>query len=175
MPQQGTVFVKVSGDEFQSKAFFKWLEQFKGSKAVVICVGGGTQINEAFAREGLPDDTPHGPMGRETKNYREYHLARKVLERNQQMLKQYLIQHKLHSFRVIIPMLTLGNELVHVNADQMVRNAYIGFERTFVITTPDRVENKKSEFRDILEFSQPGYKPRLEIVGLEVKALASAV
>lgn len=48
------IFVKVSGDEYLNPAFRTWIKELSERSWVVICVGGGTQINEEFARADFP-------------------------------------------------------------------------------------------------------------------------
>jgi acetylglutamate kinase len=114
---------------------------------VVICVGGGTQINEAFKKAGLDVGT-HGPLGRETKSFRERQLARDILEENQARLQDRLAKERIVA-TVIIPVLDVGSVLCHVNGDQFVRTVYLGFDNLFIVTTPDRIEKKKLEFADL--------------------------
>lgn len=139
-----TAFVKVSGDLCTSEEFIAGLAKLCKNFFVVVCVGGGTQINEAFREAGIKTGT-HGPMGRETKSFIERQLARDILERNQVELQDLLAEQGIVA-TVMIPVLDIGSVLCHVNGDQMLRTAYLGFDRLFVVTTPDRREKKQKEF-----------------------------
>jgi len=140
-------FVKVSGDEFRNRAFLEWVRKLCGEYWVVICVGGGTQINEAFETQGFPVK-PHGPMGREMDSFPERQLHRDTLERNQVELQDLLHDMGI-SAAIEIPYIMLGNVLCPVNGDEMVHAAYLGFHQLFVVTTPERLEKKKAQFADL--------------------------
>lgn len=142
-----TAFVKVSGDLCSSQEFIAGISKLARQFFVVICVGGGTQINEAFEKAGIKTG-PHGPLGRETRTFKERQLARDILEQNQAELQDALAAQGIVA-TVTIPVLEIGSVLCHVNGDQMVRTVYLGFDRIFVITTKDRIEKKKKEFQDL--------------------------
>ncbi|HMP67452.1 MAG TPA: hypothetical protein PKA60_01760 [Candidatus Paceibacterota bacterium] len=138
------LFVKVSGDLSRSVNFIEYLRVVTRDYFTVICVGGGTQINEAFSKMGIVP-SPHGQMGRELPSFELRQIARDVLEKNQSDLQDTLASLGINAV-VIIPVLDLGSVLCHVNGDEMVKTAYIGFDQLVVITTEDRVERKITEF-----------------------------
>ncbi|OGG72790.1 hypothetical protein A3A38_03590 [Candidatus Kaiserbacteria bacterium RIFCSPLOWO2_01_FULL_53_17] len=147
MPRRSNVFIKVSGDEYLNPKFQEWIRELNQTSWVVICVGGGTQINEEFVRRGIPTQQ-HGPMGRETETFAERQIARDILEINQADLEDQLAEMGIHVV-VTIPVVSIGEVLCHVNGDQMVRTAYLGFDSLYVVTTPERVEKKKSQFTNL--------------------------
>ncbi len=152
------IFVKVSGDEFLNPRFQKWIKRLRKGAWVVICIGGGTQINTELQKRGY-ELTQHGPLGRETKTFEERQIARDVLERNQMEFEDQLDMMNV-SATVIIPVLTLGGVLCHVNGDQMVRTAYVSYDKLYVITTCERLKKKRAEFADlpkveVLAFPEP--------------------
>jgi acetylglutamate kinase len=138
------LFVKVSGDLCLKESFLAYLRTITRDYFTVICVGGGTQINETLLKRGIQPG-PHGPMGRELNSFKLRQVARDVLEENQSRLQDKLADLGIVAV-VIIPVLDLGSVLCHVNGDEMVRTAYIGFDHLVVITTKDRVEKKAGEF-----------------------------
>ncbi len=73
-------FIKISGDML-SNDVLHWIKELSQKYFVVVCVGGGTQINEAFVVAGLPV-REFGPLGRETESLEEKQLARDILEKN---------------------------------------------------------------------------------------------
>lgn len=150
------LFIKVSGDMCDQTNFFNYLKEMATKFFTVICVGGGTQINDALAERGI-EAGPHGPMGRELPNFELRQLARDVLEKNQCRLQDKLAILGIRAV-VIIPTLEIGSVLCHVNGDQMVRTAYIGFDKLVVITTTERVEKKSKEFSSL---------PKVEVIGLD--------
>ncbi len=141
------VFVKISGDEYLNPGFRDWVRELSQTSSVVVCVGGGTQINEEFERRGW-ELKPHGPMGRESENFEQRQVARDVLEMNQCRLQDYLAEEGIH-VAVVIPVLDIGTVLCPVNGDLMVRNAYLGYDRLYVVTTPDRLKKKRPEFAEL--------------------------
>lgn len=72
--------IKLSGDVLVlDDSTLSWLRKLTGEYFVVLCVGGGTQINKAFEDAGFPIGK-FGPLGRETRTFEERQLARDVLE-----------------------------------------------------------------------------------------------
>lgn len=150
------LFVKVSGDLCFSPSFIDYLRITTRDYFTVICVGGGTQINETLAERGI-EPGPHGPMGRELNSFELRQVARDVLEENQSRLQETLATLGISAV-VIIPVLDLGSVLCHVNGDEMVRAAYIGFDHLVVITTEDRALKKAGEFSRL---------SKVEVIGLK--------
>jgi len=142
MPRK-TAFVKVSGDLCTSEDFIKKLKELCEEFFVVVCVGAGTQINNIFTKRGI-GVCKHGPLGRETRSFKERQLARDTLEENQAELQDLLADRKIVA-TVIIPVIDVGSVLCHINGDQMVKTAYLGFDYLFVVTTPERHKQKESE------------------------------
>ena len=146
-PARKKTFIKVSGDEYLNPAFRTWIKQLSKESWVVICVGGGTQINEEFARRGFPVK-PHGPLGRETDTFEERQVQRDVLEMNQTALQDWLAKEGVFA-AVEIPFVMSGTVHCPVNGDQMLRTVYLGFDELFVVTTPERVESKQDMFAEL--------------------------
>src|SRR4051812_11835390 len=109
-------FVKVSGDEYLNPEFREWIKGLSASSWVVICIGGGTQINEEFARRGFPVKK-HGPMGREMETFEERQVQRDVLEVNQETLQDWLAAEGIFA-AIKIPAVTIGTVLCPVNGDE---------------------------------------------------------
>ena len=84
-------------------------------------------------------------MGRETKIFKERQIQRDVLEANQEKLQNWLLKNNIFA-TVEIPVLTIGTVLCPVNGDQMVRTVYLGFDKLYVVTSPDRVADKELMF-----------------------------
>ena len=116
--------------------------------SLVVLIGGGTQINEAFRKAGLK--VQFGPLGRITKSLVEKQLARSVLEKNQAIV-QDLLDKKGISARVIIPVEEVASVLCHVNGDIKVLSAYNGFDKIFMLTTKDKVKKKKAWLEHLAE------------------------
>jgi len=107
--------IKLSGDVIQEKVL-AWIGKLAKDYFIVLCVGGGTQINTAFIKAGFTVGI-HGPLGRETKNLAERQLARDVLEKNQAELQDRLAAIGVQA-AVVIPVVEVGTVLCHVNGDQ---------------------------------------------------------
>ena len=135
--------VKISGDVLSDK-IFNWIKSLTSEYFVVLCVGGGTQINEAFAKAELPIGK-FGPLGRETNSFQERQLARNVLEQNQVEVQDGLAAIGVQA-SVVIPVLDIGTVLCHVNGDQFVLADYHGFDIIYVVTTLGRTEEKEQLF-----------------------------
>jgi hypothetical protein len=150
------IFVKVSGDLFFQPDFLKWLAEITENNKVVVCIGGGGQINDAFAKKGWPIKK-HGPLGREAENYEQKKVAKNVLKNNQRIFKR-LIEKAGINAKVIIPVLHLNGVMCHVNGDVFIKTFYLGFDELYVVTTEERVEAKKKDFDNL---------PKIQVVGFE--------
>ncbi len=131
--------IKVSGNLLKNKKVIEWIKKIDKKYSIVILIGGGEQISEAFKKKGWK--IKFGPLGRITKTLEEKQLARDILEKNQAQV-QDMLDEKGISARVIIPVLDIATVLCHVNGDIEVLAAYNGFDKIFVLTLKKNVENK---------------------------------
>lgn len=149
------IFVKVSGDVVTNAQFRAWVTQLATTAHVVVCVGGGTAITKALTNAGyVSQDKPpvFGPLGRELATFAERKLARDVLEDQQQELQDALAAEGTHVL-VEMPVLSIGTVLCHINGDTMVETVYLGFDELYVVTTPERQENKQAQFAHLPKVS----------------------
>ena len=137
-------FIKISGDMLSNNDVLGWIKKLSQEYFIVVCVGGGTQINGAFIEAGLPVGK-FGPLGRETASLKEKQLARDMLEKNQAEIQDRLADLSVYA-SVVIPVIEIGTVLCHVNGDQFIFTAYRGFDILYVVTTNDRLEKKKAFF-----------------------------
>lgn len=135
--------IKLSGDVIQGN-LLAWIGGLARDRFVVVCAGGGTQINQAFAKAGFSVGV-HGPLGRETKTLAERQLARDVLEQNQAEIQDRLAEAGIQA-TVVVPVLEIGTVLCHINGDQFVLSAYHGFDEIYVVTASERKAKKKKFF-----------------------------
>ena len=150
------IFVKVSGDLFNSPDFLKELKVIElHSLYLAICVGGGTQINAALVQAGF-ELGEHGPLGRGLRTTEERRIAKGVLYKNCTELKNLLDTASVTA-ELLVPIFESGPVMCHVNGDQYVRTMYNGFDRLYIFTTNDRVAKKVREFENL---------PKVRIVGL---------
>ncbi len=126
---------------------------------VVLVVGGGTQINQAFERREWHDLVvkKHGPMGRELDTFEQKQVARDILEENQAKLQDALAEKGLN-VTVVIPVIEVGSVLCHMNGDEYIRAAYLGFDELCVITTPERRKNKAADFAHLSKVKVMSFK-----------------
>ena len=110
-----TAFVKVSGDLVLRDDVIAWLKWQSETEHyfLVICIGGGSQINDAFKSKGYPVE--FGPLGRETKTFEERQLARDILETNQAEIQDLLAEQGIQA-TVIIPVLDIGSVSIKHNS-----------------------------------------------------------
>ena len=154
-----TCFVKLSGDTFSDEVF-AWVELLGACYfKVVVCVGGGTQINEAFKQAGFPL-RKYGPFGRET-SPEEAQLALKVLKRNRARVQRRLKKLGIQNVHVVIPVRKIGGELCHINGDDFTIAAFHGFDILYIVTTAERLEAKICHFKNL----QEGGSEKIVIVG----------
>ncbi|MFA6257688.1 MAG: hypothetical protein WC671_01605 [Candidatus Paceibacterota bacterium] len=140
------LFVKVSGSVFLLPEFINWVAEISIGYKIVICVGGGTQIKHEFMRRGW-DTGKFGPLGRETQqNSEQYWIAREILEDNKKKLEELLRIAGVDNFVVEIPMINIGKSYRHINGDQYILAAYLGFHVLYIATLVKRVEAKKQQF-----------------------------
>ena len=147
------VFVKISGDLIKRSDVLEWIRSLSIDHFVVVCSGGGTQINKAFEEKGIL--TVFGPLGREIERFEDRQLARELLERNQGEIQDLLWESNIPA-AVVIPVLDIGSVLCHVNGDIFVLAAYLGFDRLYVLTLEERVAKKREEFKAY---------PKIEVIG----------
>lgn len=137
-------FIKISGDMLENYKILNWIKELNKKYFVVVCVGGGTQINEAFAEAGFPV-REFGSLGRETFSLQEKQLARDILEKNKAKLQNYLAVMGVY-VAVVIPVIEIGTVLCHVNGDEFILTAYHGFDILYLVSTEDRLKEKTRQF-----------------------------
>lgn len=159
MAPRRNILVKVSGDESKNPDFLNWIKLLDTRSYVVLCVGGGTQINQKLAEHGIDPAKPHGPLGRELESFELRQVARDVLELNQRDLEDQLADLGTH-VHVDIPVIDFGGVLCHVNGDQLVRTVYLGFDELYVVTTPEREEKKRADFAGLSKVKVISFIPQ---------------
>lgn len=158
-------FVKVSGNLLENEEVLEWLREHGKKYYLVICIGGGEQINEAFREKGF--EIKFGPLGRITNSLAERQLARDVLEQNEAII-QDMLDEKGISARVLIPVDDVAGVLCHVNGDIKLLSAYLGYDKLFLLTPKDRVEKKELWLKDVakvFEVIEKGDLDKIEVIG----------
>lgn len=150
--------IKMSGDiNILKQEVILWVkEQYQKYPILTICIGGGTQINEAFRNVGFPI-RKFGPLGRETTE-EEAVLALDILEKNRKLWNKKLSEMGM-IVNVEIPAkkievyhhddsgkIQIKTIICHINGDQYVQTFYHGYDVIYIVTTPERVEEKTKQF-----------------------------
>ncbi len=149
--------VKISGNLIKNEEALKWLRLLSESNHVVVCPGGGEQINQAFEEKGFK--VKFGPLGRETNTLEEKQLARNILEKNQACVQDWLDEQGIHA-RVEIPFKNFATVSCLIKADIMVLAAYRGFDVIYILTTKEKEKEKKAWLKRITKAltEKPGQK-----------------
>ena len=146
------ILVKGSGDTLENPKFIKFIkDKAKKNKLVVIC-GGGTQISEALAKAGYKINYNH--LGRVAETKEEKNIIKKVLQKEKIKIEKRLNSKNIET---IIPVLKAGSVECHINADNLTKAYYLGFDYIFVFTLANRSKDKKRIFKDF---------PRVKIIGI---------
>ena len=158
-------FVKVSGDLLQNFKVLAWLKRLGEKYHVVICIGGGKQINKAFKKMGFK--IKFGPMGRITRTLKQRQLARDILEQNEAAIQDMIDKKKIHA-RVIIPVDYVATVLCHVNGDVKMLAAYNGFDKLYELTLAENVGKKRiwlERIAECFESIEKGKLDKIEVLG----------
>lgn len=137
------ILVKASGDTLGEAKFIKFVkDKAKKNKVVVIC-GGGTQISKALEKAGYKINYNH--LGRVAETKGERNIIKKVLQK-----EKIKIEKRFHSknIEIIIPVLKAGSVECHINADNLTKAYYLGFDYIFVFTLKNRSKDKIKIFKD---------------------------
>lgn len=159
------VFVKVSGDLLEKPEVLDWLKDMGKIYSLVICVGGGKQISEAFKQNNYA--ISFGLLGRVTKTFAERQLARDVLELNQAMVQDSCDDLDI-SARVIIPVEDIGGVICPINGDIMLLAVYNGYDKIFILTEKGNAKKKQdwlAEMTTALRFIGKGDLSKIEVIG----------
>ncbi|XLQ19893.1 MAG: hypothetical protein ACKUBY_04900 [Candidatus Moraniibacteriota bacterium] len=136
------ILLKASGDVFKSKDFKHFATELATKSFVVIVVGGGTEISKRLEAAGytIAFDDVHGRI---TESWEERKIARNVLEENTKKLQDDLVG----TGAFVIPsVIDIAGVTCHINGDNYIKSAYLGFDELYVFTTAERIEAKSKIF-----------------------------
>lgn len=156
MPRK-SAFIKISGDVYLLPECIVEIEKISKTYFAVVSVGGGRQINEMLRNMGI-ELKPHGPLGRELETLELRQRANLLLKKNQTELQDMLAEKNIVA-SVVIPFLDIATVECPLNGDLFLQAAYLGFDALFVITTVERLEQKKKQFAHL---------PKVKVIGLNV-------
>lgn len=146
------ILIKGSGDVVDKEEFLSFVRERAQNNYVVVICGGGTQVSDALKRAGY--EIHYNEHGRVTQSWEERKIARDVLELEEKGLQDKLIGTGAH---VIAPVLKAGSVLCHINADNLVKAYYLGFEEIYVFTLNDRLAAKQKVFAQ---------HPKVQVMGI---------
>ena len=135
------VLIKVSGDVKDHPYFLAFAEGKAKGNYVVIITGGGTQVSSALEKAGYR--VQYNEHGRVTATWEERKIARDVLEKEAKDLEDKFLGK---GIVILPPILYAGSVLCHINADNLVKAFYLGFDEIYVFTLKERAETKEKEF-----------------------------
>ena len=159
------VLVKISGNLLEKEEVIEWLKEISEQYSVVILIGGGEQINEAFRERGF--EIRFGPLGRITKSLEERQLARDILEKNQALI-QDMIDEKGINARAVIPARDIATVLCLENGDVFVLSAYNGFDKIYLLTLMSNVDKKLlwlEQLAKCFKHIEEGELDKIEVMG----------
>lgn len=158
-------FVKISGSLLEKHEVLEWLGELGKKYYVVVCIGGGEQINKVFKERGF--EIKFGPLGRVTQTLEERQLARDILEQNEAVVQDMIDRERINA-RVIIPVDYVANVLCHVNGDVKMLAAYNGFDRLYELTPKDNVGRKRRWLKRVVKCFESigeGELDKIQVVG----------
>ncbi len=138
------VLVKVSGDVKNKQKFKDFVIKLAKKAFVVIVVGGGTEISEKLTDAGykIIFDDKHG---RVTETWEERKIAREVLEKNAKKMQDDFVGKGI----IVTPsIIDIAGVTCHINGDNYIKAAYLGFDELYVFTLKDRKDAKKEIFKN---------------------------
>ncbi len=147
------ILVKASGDVVENNYFKKFVTSLAKKSFVVVVVGGGAEISEKLSEAGYKvifDDI----HGRITESWEERKIAREVLEKNAKILQDFFIGKGVF---VIPSIIDAAGVTCHINGDNYIKSAYLGFDKLFVFTLKNRVKKKEQIFQDY---------PKVEVISI---------
>lgn len=147
------VLIKASGDVTWSSEFLNFTRRKAKDNYVVVICGGGTKVSKELKAAGyeVRFDENHGRI---TETLTERRIARDVLECEAQKLEDRFVGK---GVVVLPPILYAGSVLCHINADNLVKAYYLGFDEIYVFTRQDRLDAKQESFRSY---------PKVQVIGV---------
>ncbi|MEA1926164.1 MAG: hypothetical protein U9M90_02870 [Patescibacteria group bacterium] len=147
------ILVKTSGDVIKNNYFKKFVTNLAKKSFVVVVVGGGTEISERLSKAGyeLFFDDIHGRI---TESWEERKIAREVLEKNAKILQDFFVGKGIF---VVPSIIDIAGVTCHINGDNYIKSAYLGFDKIYLFTLKDRVKKKEQIFKDY---------PKVEIISI---------
>lgn len=144
MKKVKNILIKVSGDVKDNKRFREFAINLAKNSFVVVVVGGGTEISKKLKEAGydIAFDDVHGRI---TETWEERKIAREVLEKNAKNLQDSFVGRGI----IVVPsVVDIVGITCHINGDNYVKSAYLGFDELYVFTLKKRETTKKEIFKN---------------------------
>ncbi len=137
------VLIKASGDIINDKRFKDFAIRLAKTSFVVVIVGGGTEISKRLIEAGyeIRFDDIHGRI---TESWEERKIAREVLEENSKKLQDTFIGKGVF---VVPSIIDVAGVTCHINGDNYIKSAYLGFDELYVFTLKNRRQEKEKIFK----------------------------
>ena len=146
------ILIKASGDVLNKHQFFDFAINKAKNNYVIVISGCGTNINKAFKKAGY--DICFDKHGRVMRTWEERKIAREIIEKEEKDIQDKFIGKGVY---VIAPLLYAGPVLCPINADNLVKAYYLGFDEIYVFTLKKRIEDKQKIFADY---------PKVKVIGV---------
>lgn len=140
------ILIKVSGDLNCNWKFLDFARSKSGKNKVVIICGAGTQINEGLEKNNF--EIKFCNHGRIIKSLAEEKIVVGTLEKEKEKLEKNLSNDDIF---VKIPVIDINGIKCHVNADNLVKTYYLGFDEIYVFTLKKRIKDKTEIFKKYLK------------------------
>ena len=130
--------------------------------------GGGEQISAAFTEQGWPD--VFGPFGRICSTFDQRLLAENILKKNAAKFEDRLQSAGIFA-QMVLPVLDseVGQVTCHVNGDLYPLICYNGYDRLFVFTMEQDVEQKMRYYRAMWQIHRLHLADRKLPTTIEIK------
>ncbi|MDA3815175.1 MAG: hypothetical protein PF549_02305 [Patescibacteria group bacterium] len=80
-----------------------------------------------------------------SKTYEEREKDKSILKKERNSLQR---KFKNKNIKLVIPVLRIGVIECFINADNLVKAYYLGFDCIYIFTLKDRIKNKKEAFKN---------------------------
>ncbi|OGZ54270.1 MAG: hypothetical protein A3B25_02550 [Candidatus Ryanbacteria bacterium RIFCSPLOWO2_01_FULL_48_26] len=135
------VLIKASGDVKDHSEFRAFVAKQAKENYVVVIPGAGTQASRALKAAGYV--IKYDAHGRVTSTWEERKIVRDAIEKEAKELEDAFVGT---GIVVTPPILYAGSVLCHINADNLVKAFYLGFDEIYVFTLKERAGTKEKEF-----------------------------
>lgn len=151
--EKADALVKVGGSKIEDPKFYEWLLTIKGKYRLFIVCGGGKAISAELKKSRVSSKFIGGQ--RVIRGERGRKLACEVLERQSEIVEDWLRKYGIKAV-VHAPVARFGNrqfgiKLCQINGDNLAKDLWINFRKTFIVTSEETEKFIPPELADIIE------------------------